>query len=329
MSETLEIQPEQVYIYQPTDENDMPIGGKQVIKYTTNEELTQKLVEQNTLLIRKLRKETRNNRLGIQEKENLPDDVQKFTGFIEFKPRDLSDDERVDISRRLLDPTTSLEAMDQLLEARIGAPINTLGKTITDVQNDNMRLRAKQESDAFMASTPGYFKCAENAEALTSWMLRYNLAPVKDNFQKAYDTLKQLGVLIEGPKVEPEPVVIPVPIVEPVRVEIPVEPVVVVPPVTTVPGISSGLTRDDSSESGPTYVAGNDIVYEATIGGRIEKINGVETLVGASKKVFTGRAALDAMPSDEYKKRLLHEKGFQQKVQELDNIPVPSRGPRR
>ena len=64
---------ERTHIYQPTDEQGRPIGGKQVIKYTTQDELVNKLQEQNVLIfLRKLREETRKNRLGIS------DDAQGF-----------------------------------------------------------------------------------------------------------------------------------------------------------------------------------------------------------------------------------------------------------
>ena len=43
------------YEYQPTDEHGRPLGGKQVIKYTTPDELASKLVGQNTQLVRRLR----------------------------------------------------------------------------------------------------------------------------------------------------------------------------------------------------------------------------------------------------------------------------------
>jgi hypothetical protein len=337
MSETLEITTqeivpvelsEQKYEYQPVDEENRPIGGRQVIKYRTNEELRDKLVEQNTLLIRKLRKETRNNRLGISEKDEIPEDAQKYNGPIEFKPRQLTDDERFDISRRLLDPTTSVDATAQLLEAQLGAPLATLGQTLSDIQTENLKLRARVEVNAFMQDNPDYYKCGENFEAITSWMLRYNLAPVKANFQKAYDTLRSVNALVEGPRVEVEvPVQTPVPVVEePIRQEIPLEVPVTPIPVVRVP---SGLTRENSSEIGPANIPGSDIVYETTVGGSITKVNGVEVVTGGQKRVYTGKAAIDAMSGEEYKRRLLHEPGFAKKVQALDEAALNAKRTRQ
>ena len=300
---------EKVYTYQPTDESGRPIGGKQVIKYFTHEELAQKLQEQNVLLIRKLRKETRNNRLGILEDETIPDDAQRFTGTPEFAPRELNDDERFDLSRKLLDPVTAIDAMNTLFEAAMGAKPQDFGKRVQKVELDNVRLRAKIEADAFVSENPGYYGCKENMEAVTSWMLRYDLAPVQANFQKAYDTLQAQGVLVEGPAEEaqviPPPVVV-APVVEPTSTtgEEHVAVVRETLPVQAPVRVATGLNGDNSSDVGIPPQTGSSIVYKVVING--------------AEKVFTGLAAIQAMPGDEYKRRLLTDKNFGKEVDKLE-----------
>lgn len=294
------------YEYQPTDEMGRPIGAKQVIKYTTPEELAQKFAEQNTLLIRKLREQTRKVRLGIVEEEPVAEDAQRFNGPVEFNPRELTEEQRYDISRRLLDPATAADAASELVEARLGAPLETIGTTLRAVQQDNIDMRANLEAHAFADSNPGYYRCQENFEAITSWMVRYNLAPVRANFQKAYDTLKAQGIIIEGPA--------PVAVVETVaEVEPIVEVQTVVPPATEPVveyqrGIASGLTRENASDAGTPIQTGSDIVYKLPDG---------RTLVGL--------AAIAAMPSEEYKHRLQTERGFSAKV---DKLEAEARKPR-
>jgi hypothetical protein len=307
MSETLE---EKLYEYQPTDDEGRPIGGKQVIKYTTHEELADKLREQNVLLIRKLRQETKKNRLGIIEQEELPENVERFTGATEFKPRELSEEERYDIARKLLDPTTAAEATQMLIEARVGAPLDTLGNEINSLRQDNVNLRAKIEAEAFVRDNPDYYNCEENSQTIISWILRYELAPVKSNFQLAYDTLKKQGALVLGPAIKPveAPVIAePTPVTESpanevIREEIPQEPVALPP---------SGLTREMSSSDGPTPQAGNEIVYELVVNGQIRRL--------------TGLAAVQAMPGEEYKRRLLHDKNFGKIVDKLEAEAAASR----
>ncbi len=308
----------QTYTYQPTDEEGRPIGGKQVIKYTTQEELVDQLRTQNTLLIRKLRQETKKSRLGLGPDDNdqIAENAQRFSSPLEFNPRELSDDERYDISRRLMDPTTSADAASALVEARLGAPLDQIGKTMQSIQQDNINLRAKVEANAFVAENPEYYKCSENFEALASWIVRYELAPVKDNFQKAYDTLKAQGILINGPA-DVAPVLAPVvPVVEPVIP--PVIPPVVPPAVARIP---SGLTREEASDSGSVVKPGSDITYsyEVVLGGT--KDSPIKKSV-----TLTGLAAINAMPSEEYGRRLRTDREFGKKVAQLEAEARKPRG---
>lgn len=296
------------YTYQPTDDEGRPIGGKQVIKYTTQEELADKLREQNVLLIRKLRQETRKVRLGIQDLDELPEDTVKFKGFTQFTPRELTDEERYELAHQLQDPTTAFDAVNTIVEARLGAPLDGIGTKMSELETDNLALRAKIEANAFNNDNPDYYKCQENFEAITSWMIRYDLAPIKANFQKAYDTLKAQGVLILGPSQLP-PAQEPEPVVEQQEtvVETPVQvreelPVQQTPPV--YPRVATGLNNENSSSVGPIPTPGSDIVYEVVVNGQ--------------KRTLTGLQAVKAMPSDEYKRRLLSDREFGKKVDQLE-----------
>lgn len=280
---------EKAYKYQPTDENGRPIGGEQVIKYFTESELVQKLQDQSILLIRKLRQETKKNRLGIVENEEVGD-APTFNGFTEFTPRTLDNDERYDLSRKLQDPTTAFEAVNTIVEASLGASLDKVGSKVNALEQENLGLRAKVEANAFVADNTDYYKCDENFEAITSWMVRYNLSPVKANFQKAYDTLKTQGVLILGESI---PVVVPVAVTQPVEE--------VIPQFSAVP---SGLNNENSSPTGPISSPGSDIAYEMVINGQ--------------KKVLYGMQALNAMPAEEYKLRLTHDRDFAKKVDKLE-----------
>jgi hypothetical protein len=326
---------EKTYMYQPTDDEDRPLGGKQVIKYRTEAELIEKMRKQNTELIRKLREVTKKQRLGISETEAIPDEAVRFDTPIEFTPRDLSPDERVQLSRDLLDPEKFGEASSTLFEATVGAKPEVLRNTLTRLQVNDLRIMAKNESDAFVAANPDYHKCQENFETITNWMLKYNLKPVRENFQLAYDRLKEAGLLLSAPKVREEAPAAP-----------PLEPVIPAPAVTApavvtpantqpvedqpsritteeppqakrpVVAIPTGLTRNQGSDAIPVRPIGDEIVYEHIVRDGTGKPTG-ET------KVYTGLAAIERMPSDEYKRRVNHDKNFQQKVEKL--LTEPSR----
>lgn len=303
------------YEYQPTDDAGRPMGGRQVIKYTTPQELADKLRDNSILLLRKLRQETRNNRLGVTTDEEIPDTAPRFTPAVEFKPRALSQEQRAKLSRDLLDPDTFDQAADELLEARIGAKPTVLAETVNNLQQESYRQKALVESDAFMAANPDFYRCEENGKAITAWLVRYKLAPVRENFQKAFEKLRADGVLIDAaappPPPAPEPVVTPPapPTPEPVVTPpAPAAPAVDPPPATVTPraGIGSGLTRDNASPGEiPVRQVGEDIVYE-------------EALPGGQVRRWTGLQAVDRMPSEVYKHRLKTEKGFAAKVDKLE-----------
>ena len=282
---------EKRYTYQPTDEDGRPIGNQQVIKYKTEEELRNKFQEQNVLLIRKLRQETRKNRLGIVDQDELPENVRKFSGPVEFNPRELTEEERFEISRKLMDPTTAAEATAQLFEAGIGAPLEQVGSTLRDLQQDNIVMRARLEANAFKADNPDYYVCKENFEAICGWMVKNELEPVRENYQLAYDTLKAQGVLVIGPGR-----------VEPVSIPSAPEPVENIPAPQPVPvhRVPTGLTRDISSNVGTPVPVGSEITYT---------VNG---------QTLTGWAAIQAMPGEEYGRRLLRDKNFARLVDKLE-----------
>lgn len=303
-------EPEQIYEYQPTDELGRALGGKQVIKYKNHVELADKLKDQNVLLVRKLREQTKKQRLGISDTEQIPDDAPRFDATLEFSPRELSAEERVTLSRDLLDPEKFDQATVKLSEAIWGAKPDVLRQTLSNVQSNNLKLQARIEADAFVAETPDYFRCQDNFETITNWMLRNNLSPVRANFKMAYQTLDEAGLLIHAP-VAP-PVATPVPVAAPVPAPVRAEPVVTEPP-PSAPRISSGLTRQQATDgSSATTRAGDDIVYDRPIKDRQGNLTG-KTIR------YTGLAAIEAMPSEEFKRRVVHDKTFNQKYEQLLN----------
>lgn len=200
---------EMTYEYQPLDEHNRPMGGKQVIKYRTGDELASKLSEQNTLLIRKLRQVTRENRLGTST-ENIPSEAARFTGITELKPKDLNADERFQITQDLNDPEKFSSARDRLLESAVGVSPAELRRMLNDQQMTILQLRAKEnflsfaQQQAFL--TGDNTTDQENAQTLTDWMFKNQLAPTVENFQLASSQLRSAGLLNEAPVVQQVPV---------------------------------------------------------------------------------------------------------------------------
>lgn len=303
--------PELRYEYQPVDELNRPLGNKQVLKYKTPEELTQKLVEQNTLLIRKLRQETRKNRLGISDDDEIPADAQRYSDPVEFNPRELSADERFQLSRDLLDPEKAIEAQTTLFEASVGVKPDTLRETLKNIQATTYQVMVRQQADAFVADNHEYFPCKENSDAITQWMARYNLAPVRENFQKAYDTLRNQDppIIITRDMVETASRAAQPPAqAQPTQPAQPEQPAQAqqppAQPPLQAPRLPTGFSRADTSPTGTTPPKAGEIVYEYEVNGQ--------------KRTLTGMAALQAMPGDEYGRRIMREPGFLKKVQAVE-----------
>lgn len=286
-----------VFQYQPKDENGNPLGGVQVIKAANPEEALQKMAEQNSELVKLNRKLNKDLRLGNITAENIPQTAPRVApGQYEFNPTPLSAEERLEIIRDINDPENFDKAAERIVKATIGDP-QAIRNVLSQSQTDVAAMRAKAEAEAFVRSNPDYFVCAENVQTIFSWMIKNELQPVKDNFQLAYDTLGPNGsnVLVTKPiAAEPPP---PVPVAEPTPTLEPAAPVRNLPPV---------LSRSNSSESGAARSNDSGITYE------------YRPNPNATPIVFKGREALERMPGDEYKRRLLHEKGFKEAVEKLD-----------
>lgn len=248
--------PELKYEYQPVDDSNRPLGGRQVLTYKTHEELVEKLTKQNTELVKALRKEKKKNLLGQTEKEEIPGDITLSENFAE--PRELTPDENLQLSRDLIDPEKASDARARLIEAELGANPKQVRNKLAAVD----LLLARSECDAFLASEPRYYKCPENFETLTSWMVKNNLAPKRSNFKYAFDRLYESDYLITAPIVREEVPVAVVPVAEPVAVatvvnsQPPVEQPSRItseePPQAKRPnvGVASGLTRETASNEG-------------------------------------------------------------------------------
>ena len=126
----------------------------------------------------------------------VSEEAQRFSEPVEFKPIELSSEETFALSRDLMDPERQAQARATLWKSMTGVDPETFNKTINRIQEENMQLQAKIEADAFVTQNKDYVICKENSDALTNWIVRYGLAPTRDNFQRAYDALKAADVII-------------------------------------------------------------------------------------------------------------------------------------
>jgi len=253
--------PEQRYEYQLCDEDGRPMGGKQVIVYRTPEELREKLTKNQEQAVRQLRKVTREKAFGSVEPK---DDAEKFQNLAEFKPRDLSAEERFALSQKLSNPETASEARDLFIESAFGVKPEILAQTLNDTQKFIAQQRAVENYVEFVNIATDYYDSAANRDAVTRWMAKRNYAPTIANFKTAFDKLAQDGLLETNPVVQQASVTSSVPVVEPPVVTVEQEPKPQVP-AAAAPGLGtvtppqvkrhshvpSGLNASVASAAGP------------------------------------------------------------------------------
>lgn len=295
--------PEKRHTWQPTDENDRPIGGAQVIIYKTEQELIEKMQEKSVLLLRQLRKERREKALG-QTQERV-DDAEKFQNVVEFKPRDLSADERFHISQDLVNPETFADARDRLLESAFGVKPSVLASTLNDANRFMIQQRAVENYVEFI-NTSGFVDTPESRALVTGWVGTRNLAPTVANFKLAQARLTEAGLLQDAPVVHQEPV----PTAAPVAA---VAPVVEEPKPQVPTTASPALAKTESQEKRHSHVPSGLTASIASPAGSLP-VGGVSMTL----------ADIDKMPADEYKTRSKDPK-FLQLVNQLEEDAMKRR----
>ena len=198
------------------------------------------MAENNSRLIALNRKLNKDLRLSSSVKDTIPDTAPRFDeSKYELKPEPLTAEERMQLVQDIQDPEKFEAAQQRLVRATIGDP-NALRTRLARVEQRLDRTTVQEEALAFKRGCPDYFPSQNNLETLAAWMYKNNLDPIKENFQLAYDTLKDVL------EVRPAPVSVqPVVVTEPTVVPAPVRPV------------SSGLTRSNASDSGPVASPGS------------------------------------------------------------------------
>lgn len=345
MTETLEtpagieVSEEKRYEYQPTDDNGIAMGGPQVIKYKTTEELIQKLQENNVRLQRKLREANNKLKTGRLDPEEIPETAPRFSEPVEFIPEELSADELIAITQDITNPAKVREAYRRLSTAEFGAPPEKVREAIKISQqaaNDN---KIRMEVDKFLTENPSYYICTENWNTICNWMQRFNLEPIEENFTMAFKRLSAADILLTGGGTIPGRGADPAAFVAPAALssnivptttvpesttnfdntvefggEIKVEPVEFDPSVSSQPvqRVSTALTNGNTLSGTPLPPApGSDIVYISPV------VTDSKGRVTNPSVRYEGMKALDAMPADVYEKRFRSEPGFKEKVDKL------------
>ena len=300
---------EKRYTYQPTDEQGRALGGQQVIVYTTEQELVEKMTKNSIELIRKLRQVSRDNRLGKFSKEELPVDADLLPPTVQFNEKSLTAEERYSISQDLNDPSKFDSARDRLLESAIGQTPAKLRETLNQTQMTTMQLLARQNAQEWMGTHPEFYPCSENVNTICDWMVKNGLQPTVKNFEFAQIKMTEAGLLLSSPIVRevPPPAAVPV-----------------VAPVETVPKPQVPVAEPVRINETPQPQENRQARVPSGLNNRTAPVN-----AGALPPSATAALSLEAverMSSDEYRRNLSNPE-FRKRVDELESLRTPR--PRR
>ena len=299
---------EKRHTYQPTDEHGRPLGGPQVIVYTTEQELVEKMTKNSIELIRKLRSVTRDNRLGKFATEELPADADLLPPTVQFTERQLTPEERYSISQDLNDPAKFDSARDRLLESAIGQTPQKLRETLNQTQITTMQLLARQNAQEWMGTHPEFYPCAENVNTICDWMVKNGLQPTVKNFEFAQIKMTEAGLLLSSPVVREVP---PTP-AETARPEVETVPKPQVP--VAEPARISEVQPPQANRQARVPSGLNNRTAPLTSGALPPSVTAALTL-----------GDIDRMSSDEYRKNLSNPE-FRKRVEELEAARPPRPG---
>jgi hypothetical protein len=254
--------------YQIEDDNGAPIGPPQHFEADTQKELLDMVKNAHRSAAKEMYKEKKARKIGDMITPDPDQPIQRFERKI------LSADDRTKLAAALKDPQTGPEAVRTLLEAELGAPVDSVREALQYVEVRKRIDMANLETDKFLGAHSEYVQCDSNEDLIKRWLNKRNLAITHKNLELAYEDLGDM-VTKSAPK-RPEPTQ------EVSVVATPTEPVVPAPPqpeaiplaATPAPAIteqpaevlipkqsSSGLSRDNSGTPPPAAPKAKEIPY--------------------------------------------------------------------
>lgn len=180
-----------LYRYQPKDAEGRPLGGLQVVKYKDEQDLADQMAKQNSELVR-LNRELK-WKADKPAAGDVPADAETVAPAP--RPRALDAAERARLAQEIVDPETIEPALTRAFEAIFGIK----PKDLEELNRNMGAVRARLEGETWANNHPEFYRCAENAEMLSTWCRDRNLRFTQANLSLAYTKLKEAGLLLEAP----------------------------------------------------------------------------------------------------------------------------------
>lgn len=300
---------EQRYEYQPVDKHGRKVGGLQVIKYKTQDELVKKLTENHIEAIRWGREEHAARVVGKPVEDDgsdIPADAERGSvEFVELKAKPLTTEERFAIIQDMQDPAKFEEGRARLFESEFGVPTSKVRELLNTSQVAAKQAVVEASFAEFQRDVPDFYPDVDNITKLTGWMAKHELLPTVKNFKTAYAAMVKQDCLNIAPVVQ-QVASAAVPAVEPE----PKTAAPVVPEIRISPAAEPVQTPRIQAPSG--------------LNDRTSSSNGNKPTVDANSLTL---ADIEKMSADEYKRRL-KDPAFGKYVEQLEAVAAQKRAQR-
>jgi hypothetical protein len=254
--------PELVHEYQPCL-NGKPVGGKQVFKYRTQDELIQKLTDAHKNATLELRRRKKDSALEELTTANIERKIKPPA-----EPRVLTPAEQLELQHKCEKLRASGEhaaAAKLELNAVLGIDVTDLAAQLRESQQEAYVSAVKGALAEFRASNPDYvqrWQCDENAQTLILYIQRRGLDETSAaSYQEAFTAMREHLVEVAAPVSVPVPT--PAPQVEPA-------------PVRRTVALATGLTNADASDIGVSPVLQQTGKFAGLTLEKINKMSGDE-----------------------------------------------------
>lgn len=237
----------------------IPGGQDQVYRGRTKKEVTSKLAEGQANAQKRIHELDRAKRL-----KNILLEPEVLSPAPTFERRQLTADETYKLTNQLTDPAKAPSALRALMEAELGAPLETVRGALTRTSLEAEENRSRVIAREWVANNPSFYGSQENIQVMGDFFKERGWSVTTKNMDIAYSFLDASGALSDVPveeEVHEPAAVTPAPAVTPAAPVTPA-PTTSALPVTPAPVYrpagpsSTGITRDSGGVRPASQPAG-------------------------------------------------------------------------
>jgi hypothetical protein len=114
----------------------------------------------------------------------------------------LTSEDRLRLSEQITDPERVVEAVEEIVTARMGITPERVGGTLANMSREQQDQYFAQEAGAFRTNTPDFYPTVANRDALFAYLQQQGWDLTRNNLALAYSMLNEQGSLTPWPSDE-------------------------------------------------------------------------------------------------------------------------------